>query len=80
MIMMAEFTKSLTWKDTVAYGVNAYSFLILGKERDGKDFVEEIKKRYDYTNPRTRQVISALENHLVHISVRRDGHTEYSCR
>ena len=45
-----------------------------------QDFVEEIKKRYDYTNPRTRQVISALEYHLVHISVRRDGNTEYSCR
>ena len=78
--MMAEQTKSFTWKDTVAYGVRAYSFLIIGKEMDGKEFIEEIKKRYDAGNPRTKEVISALQNHLVHISVRRDGHTEYSCK
>ena len=78
--MMAEQTKSFTWKDTVAYGVRAYSSLIIGKEMDGKEFIEEIKKRYDAGNPRTKEVISALQNHLVHISVRRDGHTEYSCK
>lgn len=78
--MMAEQTKSFTWKDTVTYGIHAFSFLILGKKMDGKEFVEEIKKHYDATNPRNRQVISTLENHLEHISVRRDGHTEYSCK
>ena len=46
----------------------------------GKEFVEEIKKHYDYTNPRTRAVLQALENHLVEISVRADGQTEYSTK
>ena len=78
--MMTAFTNSLTWKDTVQYGISAYSFLILGKKMNGKEFVEEIKKHYDYTNPRTRAVLQALENHLVEISVRQDGQAKYSTK
>ncbi len=78
--MMTEFANSLTWKDTVQYGVSAYSFLILGKEMTGKDFVQEIKRRYNANDPRTRAVLQALENHLVKIKVRADGHTEYSTK
>ena len=77
---MTAFANSLTWKDTVQYGVSAFSFLILGKEMTGKDFVEEIKRRYDSNNPRTRAILQALENHLVTIKVRADGYTEYSTK
>ena len=78
--MTTSLNNSHIWKNTVQYGVSAYSFLMLGKKMSGKEFVEEIKKHYDYTNPRTRAVLQALENHLVEISVRTDGQTEYSTK
>ena len=68
------------YKETVRYGVSAYSFLILGQEMDGASFVEVIKKRYDMSNPRTKAVVGALERHLVSIKVRRDGKTEYQTK
>lgn len=78
--MMTTFANSLTWKDTVQHAVSAYSFLILGKEMSGQDFVDEIKRRYDYNNPRTKSLLHALEEHLVKIKVRADGQTEYSVK
>lgn len=78
--MTTSFSNSHTWKNTVQYGISAYSFLVLGKKMSGKEFVEEIKKHYDYTNPRTRAVLQTLKNHLVEISVREDGQTEYSTK
>lgn len=78
--MMTAFVNSLTWKDTVQHAVSAYSFLILGKEMSGEDFITEIKKRHDANNPRTRALLQALENHLVSIKVRADGYTEYSTK
>ncbi len=78
--MMTAFANSLTWKDTVRHAVEAYSFLILGKEMSGEEFITEIKKRYDANNPRTRALLHALENHLVRIKVRADGYTEYSTK
>ena len=78
--MMTAFTSSLTWKDTVRHAVSVYSFLILGKEMSGQEFVEEIKRRYDASNPRTQALLHALEGHLVNIKVRADGYTEYSTK
>ena len=78
--MMTAFRNSLTWKDTVQHAVSIYSFLILGKEMSGEDFITEIKKRYDVNNPRTRALLHALENHLIRIKVRADGYTEYSTK
>lgn len=73
-------SKSAAWKDTVQYAVSAYSFLILGKEMTGEEFITEIKKRYDANNPRTRALLHALENHLVSIKVRPDGYTDYTTK
>ena len=78
--MMTEFANSLTWKDTVQHAVISYSYLILGKEMSGENFIMEIKKRYDVNNPRTKALLNALENHLVSIKVRADGYTEYSTK
>lgn len=68
------------WQQTVRYGVNAYSFLILGQEMTGAEFVAAIKNRYNENNPRTRAVISALERHLDTIKVRPDGKTTYTVK
>lgn len=78
--MMTAFANSLTWKDTVKHAVSVYSFLILGKEMSGENFIEEIKRHYDSNNPRTRALLQALENHLVSIKVRADGYTEYTTK
>ena len=68
------------WQNTVRYGVSAYSFLILGQEMTGEEFIAAIKNRYDENNPRTSAVISALERHLDTIKVRPDGKTTYTVK
>jgi len=77
---MTAFRNSLTWKDTVEYAVSVYSFLILGKEMSGENFIEKIKNHYDPNNPRTRALLQALRNHLVSIKVRNDGYVEYKVK
>ena len=78
--MMTAFRNSLTWKDTVEYGVWCFSFLILGKTMNGQGFVEAIKAYYDANEPRTKEICEAIENHLVNINVRADGYTQYSIK
>lgn len=45
--MMTQFRNSLTWRDTVKYAVDVYSFLIRGEgTMSGRKFAEHIRKYY----------------------------------
>ena len=66
--MTTEFRKSLTWKDTVKYAVDAYSFLIRGKgEMNGADFARQIRKHFECSDCRTKLILSEVEKHIVKI-------------
>lgn len=45
--MMTQFRNSLTWRDTVKFAIEVYSFIIRGKgEMSGKKFAEHIRNYY----------------------------------
>lgn len=74
--MTTEFRKSLTWKDTVKYAVDAYSFLIRGKgEMNGADFARQIRDYYSGE--------SAKENSdgtfSLHVAYNERAHTVADC-
>ena len=41
---------------------------------------QEIKKAYSLDDPRTKACVTAIENNLASIKVRRDGFTQYSLK
>lgn len=67
-------------RQTTVYAINVFSFLILGREMTGAEFAEEIKKVYPTDNPKTKACVTAIENNLASIKVRRDGFTQYSLK
>ncbi len=46
----------------------------------GAEFDKEIKKAYSLDDPRTQACVTAIENNLASIKVRRDGFTQYSLK
>ena len=62
------------------HAIDVFSFLILGKEMTGAEFAQEIKKAYSLDDPRTKACVTAIENNLASIKVRRDGFTQYSLK
>ena len=70
-------SETLTWRDTIKYGVAVYSFLIRGEgEMSGRKFASIIKKYYS-GDAKQSAIISDIEKHIVTICATYKG-TKYS--
>lgn len=75
--MMTQFRNSLTWRDTVKYAVDVYSFLIRGEgTMSGRKFAEHIRKYYS-SEPakenRAHTVADCVEKHIATIEATYKG-------
>lgn len=76
--MMTNFRNSLTWKDTIGYAIDAYSFVIRGKgEMSGRDFAERVRKVYEVCDDATEIILSDVERHIISIETDWHGVTVY---
>jgi len=75
--MMTQFRNSLSWRDTVKYAVEVYSFLIRGEgEMSGRKFAKYIRKYYSgepAKESRTHTVADCVEKHIVKIEATYKG-------
>ena len=63
---MTKFRNSLTWRDTVSYAVNVFSFLIRGEGgMSGKDFAAVIRDYYS-GKPATENADGSFSLHLAY--------------
>ena len=76
--METKFRNSLTWRDTVSYAVDIFSFLIRGEgEMSGRKFAEHIRNYYGCSDERQKVILSEVERHIVRIEATYKG-TKYS--
>lgn len=72
--MMTQFRNSLTWRDTVEYAVNVYSFLIRGEgEMSGRKFAAAIRNYQGCGDERTKVILAEVEKHIVRINATYKG-------
>ena len=75
---MTKFRNSLTWRDTVSYAVDVFSFLIRGEEEmSGRKFAEHIRNYCGCSDERQKVILSEVERHIVRIEATYKG-TKYS--
>lgn len=66
---MTNFRNSLSWRDTVKYAVDVYSFVIKGKgEMSGRKFAEQIRNYCGCSDEKMEVILSDVEKHIVTIN------------
>lgn len=77
-IMMTNFRNSLTWRDTIEYAIDAYSFVIRGEgEMSGREFAERVRKVYEVCDDAMEIILSDVERHIITIETDWYGATDY---
>ena len=72
--MMTNWRNSLTWKDTIEYVVDVYSFLIRGcGEMSGKRFADAIRSYCGQGDDRQKAILQDVEKHIVKINATYKG-------